>query len=231
MKGSDYRSGCSFEMKRFLLLQLIVFGLCLRSAAQAPKKSDAPCPLISVEAPGGIIPPGEPVRYKAIVTGGVPGQLKYSWSVSKGKIVSGQGTESIITVFSGYPQISAIVKVIGLPTGCSDIASEIYEYAVDPGPIELGEITVPGYIINKRLLAKIGKEARKHPGAQLYVALQFERGTPHNFMQTIGTRIVDQLKKTKIDAARITIVTVDNGNKNVVFWLIRPGVGISYIDS
>jgi hypothetical protein len=211
-------------MSRFLIPQLIVLALCVMSAAQTPEQSPPTCPVISVLTPAGIVLPGGPVTYTALVSGGDPARLKYTWSVSKGKIVSGQGTESISTVFSGYPQITATVKVTGLPAGCTNIASAVYEYAVDPGPIELGQIAGPAYVINKRLLAKIGNEARKNPNAQLYVALQFEVGTPDNFMQTIRTRVADQLKKTKIEGSRITFVMADNGNKSVRFWLIPPGV-------
>ncbi|MEJ7849548.1 MAG: hypothetical protein WKF92_15810 [Pyrinomonadaceae bacterium] len=74
-------------------------------------------------------------------------------------------------------------------------------------------------------------EARKEPYAQLYVGIQFERGTPDRFMQKIRTRIADELKKTKIDISRITFLVADNGKKNVTFWLIRPGVPNPYLDN
>jgi hypothetical protein len=67
-------------MKRFLLLQLIVFAVCAMSAAQTPETSAQPCPVISVTAPAGIVAPGEPVTFFAEVTGRDLGQLKYRWS-------------------------------------------------------------------------------------------------------------------------------------------------------
>jgi hypothetical protein len=215
--------GYCFKMMKFVLLPLVVLMLFSAGVAQTPEKRQLSCPVISVLTPAGITEPGEPARYQAIVIGDGLERLKYRWTVSKGKIVSGQGTDIINAVFTGYPRIEATVKVTGLPEGCTDRVSAVYAIVIDSGPIELGEIAGPGYLIGKRLLTKIGSAARKNPNAQLYVALQFARGTPDNFMQKIRNRIASQLKKTKIDAARMTFVVADNGNKNVIFWLIRPG--------
>ena len=119
--------------------------------------------------------------------------------------------------------MTATVIVSGLPAGCKNTASEVYEFIIDPGPIELGEIAGSGYTIDKRLLSNIERETRENPNAQLYVALQFEVGTSDNFMRRIRTRIANQLKKTMIDKNRITFVMADKGDKSIRFWLIPPG--------
>ncbi len=209
-------------MIRLLLPQLIVLALCTLSAAQTPEQSN-PCPVVSVQTPAGIIEPGARVKFTAAISGGDSQGLRYAWSISKGKIVGGQGTNSINMVYSGYPRMTATVIVSGLPAGCKNTASEIYEFIIDPGPIKLGEIAGSGYTIDKRLLSNIERETRENPNAQLYVALQFEVGTSDNFMRRIRTRIANQLKKTRIDKNRITFVMADKGDKSVRFWLIPPG--------
>ena len=88
-------------MIRFLIPQLIVFLFCTLSAAQTPEQSAHPCPVISVQAPGGIIEPGALVKFTATISGGDTERVRYAWSISKGKIVSGQGTKSINMVYSG----------------------------------------------------------------------------------------------------------------------------------
>lgn len=206
-------------------------SLSFSIAPQPEPVNEAVCPVISVLASGGIIPPGEPVRFTADVSrGGDLSGLKYDWSVKSAKIVKGQGTAAIDAVYSDYPRLEATVKISGVPAGCPNTASEIYEFAVDPGPIKLGDVSGPAYEIDKTLLAKIEKEAREQPNAQLYVVLQFEVGTKEDSMQRIRARIVKQLKKTKIDESRITFAMADNGNKEATFWIISPGADNPSID-
>lgn len=135
-----------------MLIQLVVLVLFSVGAAQTPETGEiylSTCPQISVQTPAGIINPGNPVRYQVIVNGSVLGRPKYNWSVSKGKIVSGQGTHTMDAVFSGYPRIKATVKVTGLAPGCSYSASAVYEYTIEPGPIKLGKTAGPGYVIKR----------------------------------------------------------------------------------
>lgn len=91
----------------------------------------AECPAISVETPSSIICPDARVTFTAGVTGGgaVDNQLKFHWTVSSGKITSGQGTRTITVAtvdeygHSSDDGVQATVEVIGLNASCSSTAS------------------------------------------------------------------------------------------------------------
>lgn len=210
-------------MMKFFLPQLLVLMFVTVSVGQLPVTPARACPAISVDTPhAGILQPRDRARYTATVSGADGRRLRYSWSVRKGKIVAGQGTDSIEIVFLGYDGFEVTVKVTGLPTGCGNTASMGLHFAVDPGPRKLGEISGPNYKIDNRLLARIRKEARS-PNSQLYLILQFEVATPEAFKQDIRKRVANQLRKTNIDEARITFAMAENGGKTVLFWLVPPG--------
>jgi hypothetical protein len=74
-----------------------------------------PCPTISVSCPSAV-EPKQPVVFEATVAGG-PADIKpsYRWSISAGKILSGQGTSKLVVDVSelGGKSITATVSVGG----------------------------------------------------------------------------------------------------------------------
>lgn len=183
------------------------------------------CPTISVSGPAGIVMPGETMPFSANISGESAGNRRYSWTISNAEIISGQGSLSIKARYrrpEDLGNITATIKVVGLPLGCVDTASDTFNMVIDPGPIKLGTIT--STLVGKTLVSKIGDSLRKHPGAQLFVWVYLPQSGRPNF-QIEKNRLLRQLARTKIDPARFTIVETEAAKIGAVFWLIRPGVG------
>lgn len=105
---------------RYTPLLLLLF-LVSAGAEQAYSQS---CPQFSVACPDSITP--DPVNFVVRVTGDDPSnKLTFKWTVSAGKIISGQGTSSISVEPTGFEgkTITATVEVGGIPEGCGNLAS------------------------------------------------------------------------------------------------------------
>jgi len=80
-----------------------------------------PCPFVSVSCPPNI-DAKQQITYEATVTGGNP-EMKptYTWTVSAGKIISGEGTSKIVVQVSNLADlpITGTVSVGGADPACS----------------------------------------------------------------------------------------------------------------
>jgi hypothetical protein len=78
------------------------------------------CPQISVTGPSSTVQPGERMTFTANVSGGSQPSVTYTWSVSQGTIVEGQGTPSITVDTTGLSDttITATVNVGGTDPAC-----------------------------------------------------------------------------------------------------------------
>lgn len=84
------------------------------------------CPTISVSAPTKPTKPGDLMTFTTSVSGGTQDSVAYNWTVSDGKIVSGQGTWEILvdTTEIAGKSITATVEIGGLCSGaCQRTAS------------------------------------------------------------------------------------------------------------
>lgn len=105
-------------MKRLIFILGFVAAFVISAVAQ--------CPTISVMGPSGITVPGENWIFTAKVEGADLSKIKYQWTVSVGKIVSGQGTPIISVPMKEEmlgEAVTATVKIIGLPENCPNTAS------------------------------------------------------------------------------------------------------------
>jgi len=103
-------------------LFLIPFGILLIAGVSVFGQ----CPSITVIGPAGITEPGVEMKFRAEVGGGAP-RLKYSWGVSSGTIVNGQGTPEVTVSTDksmGGANVTATVEIGGLGSECSKTASE-----------------------------------------------------------------------------------------------------------
>jgi hypothetical protein len=113
-------------MKRYILsLVWLTAAMGAQSAYSQTQDLDKDpwvCPTILVDCPeaGGPI-----VRFTAKVSQGVPiAKFTFKWTVSGGKITSGQGTSSISIAsgFRGQP-LTATVELGGIDKACANTAS------------------------------------------------------------------------------------------------------------
>lgn len=108
------------------LTQVLIFALFASlSVGGETARHARECPAISVSCRD-IVVSGESVVFAVTVSGASQhAKLTYNWIVSAGKIVSGQGTSSIVVDTTGLYNISVTgaVDIKGLPDSCPDSAS------------------------------------------------------------------------------------------------------------
>ncbi|HYY56871.1 MAG TPA: hypothetical protein VE842_06020 [Pyrinomonadaceae bacterium] len=112
-------------------LSLLVFGCIALATNPISSRSSAPeCLTITIDTPSQIICPAAAVTFTASVEGDEPNAKRtFNWTVSTGKIISGQGTSTITVATAGasgdadYQGIRASVEVGGLTASCSTTAS------------------------------------------------------------------------------------------------------------
>lgn len=84
-----------------------------------------PCPVVSVSCPSSVESKGS-ITFEATVAGGDPEMIPtYEWSLSAGKIISGQSTRKVTVDVSGLSDgsVTATVSVGGAHPFCATVAS------------------------------------------------------------------------------------------------------------
>jgi hypothetical protein len=114
----------SISMTRATLTILFSLFLCVVTTAQTPK---ADCPTISVMGPPDITAPNDTMVFTMKSSENLQPDVRFEWTVSDGTILEGQGTKSMKVKTPSYNQITdltATVRLQGLPQGCLSVASE-----------------------------------------------------------------------------------------------------------
>lgn len=115
----------------------------LPSVPRSPIKSSAAlkrplqCPYITIIGPSRVAMPGDVIVFRSSLSRRVPRSTKYIWSVSYGKIVSGQSTRSMkvrIPIGAGSA-ISASLTLSGLPQVCENFNSATIVAGIAPQPL------------------------------------------------------------------------------------------------
>jgi hypothetical protein len=156
-------------MKTFIAVLIIGFAV----AGSLGQDRTNGCPTLSMEGPAGIVAPGEVATFIAHMSGPVPYNIKYSWAVSEGEILSGQDGASVevMTPKPDFYRVVATVKVIGLPANCPYTASETYTLDREPVPEQIDEY---GAISLKAEMTRLKRSAEKlkdHSYSQLYLII------------------------------------------------------------
>ena len=111
---------------------ILSFGFTIGSSGRIGVGPERPeqvssCPVILwVDYPKELLDYKSPVRFEVRVDGAEKDkQLKYTWFVSAGRILSGQGTNAIVVSMKdqGGRSLTATVVVCGLPDECENVAS------------------------------------------------------------------------------------------------------------
>ena len=156
-------------MKHIFSLMLMVYLLSVVAIGQV---SDGLCPKISVNGPAGVVLPGEAFKFRVTVTG-LSSEPKYKWNISSGKILSGQGTIEI-QVVTDQPgaSMTATVEIDGLPTNCSNIASDfISQCGGLPISVLFDEYSDQVWKEERMHFPSLKAEMIRNPNAQIYVII------------------------------------------------------------
>src|SRR5215210_4367097 len=108
-------------MKQIIFTVILILAFCFAAFAQTNKIA---CPEISFVLPNHMPHPDVPITFSAKVGETTEKyNLSYEWTVSRGKILQGQGTSNIEFLAAeedAGANFNVSVKVIGLPKICSN---------------------------------------------------------------------------------------------------------------
>lgn len=146
-----------------------------------------------------------------------PDKLKYYWSISRGSLAGGQGTSRIRVRTAAEDNglnITAAVKIEGLPPGCSDIASEIAGVGGIDDPELVDEFS--GRLNASDLKARIDNmfvRLQQMPDVEGMIAVRFNRsdsrGKKLAYLNSLGNAIYFLRK----DPSRVTFLITEGDSE------------------
>jgi hypothetical protein len=215
-------------MRRLIWVITTIIILAIINFAQ-----NSSCPLLSVTGPSGLTKPGEPSIFTATLSKEAKNyKIEYVWTVSGGKIVSGQRTNSLTAIQNqdelGKTLIAA-VTIKGLPKGCQNEASASGEIS-DPPRIsarKVGETTNSPLIVRKETLALIAAELKNDPTATLVIEEWINQDIAAELIkQKLSGTFSYLTKNSGISREKISW-QVFNGFKGkrsqTVYWIVPAG--------
>jgi hypothetical protein len=153
---------------------------------------------------------GTPATVSVTLGGGNPGaSVTYNWSVSTGKIMSGQGTPTITVDTAGLAgqSVTASVELGGLDPSCQRTASctfSVLPGVTPPQPYKFDEYADLKFNDEKARLDNFAIKLQGEPGTQgIYVIF----GSCDGEADQRSARAIDYLVNTRgIDRSRLTVV-------------------------
>lgn len=183
------------------------------------------CPSVAIDCPDAV-ELKEPISFRSTVTGGSPNiRPIYNWSVTAGRIIEGQGTDTIRVDTTGLAgqTVTATVSLGGYKVDCSATCS-----VQVPVPVERKKFDeFPAIARNdeKARLDNYAIEMQNDPTATAYVIVYPGPRDRSNDVQRQRARIVDYLVNSRgINSQRIvTIVGPTRDELLVQLWLAPQG--------
>jgi len=214
-------------MKQVIWVFISILACIATAFAQTEK---TPCPTLKVTG-GGVVQPGQPMTFTVNIAGlNDASALKYKWEISNGTIASDPEAQAITidtTGLSGSTNITAKVKVEGLPENCANTGSETGATIRNVDFFPFDEF---GKLSNNDVLARIQNlyvELSNYPDARGFI---FNYGTA-NEIAAREKQIQRAIKRLRLDLSRVAII---NAGKNpwgagvwTQVWNIPPGVDTS----
>jgi hypothetical protein len=221
-------------MRRILNLLTFIVLAQLAAMGAAPNPPLLECPSITVETPSDLICPASEVTFTASVLGGDPNiQQTYHWTVSAGRIVSGQGTPTITvatadasaSLVGNGEGITATVALGGftaLTTSCPQTASRTVRMAGCCLPRKFDEYGDIQLNDEKARLGNFAIQLRNEPEALGYILIYAGKRAHVNEAERRLERAKNYVViEHGINAQRI--VTIDGGYREdltVELWVL-----------
>jgi len=165
------------------------------------------CPTVTVSCPEAGNE-NAPVTFTVAITGGTPNITPgYIWTISAGKIISGQGTPSITVDTGGLAgqTVRASVDATGFGTPCP--ASCSVSIPIINKPRKFDEYYDIARNDEKARLDNYAIQLQSEPGSQGYVIVYPSRRAKPNDAQARAQRISDYLVNSRgIDSHRVVII-------------------------
>src|SRR5713101_62519 len=186
------------------------------------------CPSVTVSCPDSVSE-NAPATFTATIGRSAAGvNPTYNWTVSAGRIISGQGTRSITVdrKGTGGQSIGASVDVGGYGMPCPASCSVITE--VLPKPRKFDEYYDIARNDEKARLDNYAIQLQGEPGTQGYIIVYPSRKARANEAQARARRISDYLVNSRgLDASRFT-VTIAGQREDWLFelWIVPQGAAL-----
>lgn len=171
-----------------------------------PPPVEIVCPTVTITCPDAASE-NAPATFTANVSGGTGGRPTYNWTISAGRITSGQGTTSITVDTTGLAgqTIRATLDVSGYGTPCP--ASCAMSIPIMNKPRKFDEYYDIARNDEKARLDNFAIQLQQEPGSQGYIIVYPSRRAKSNDAQARSQRISDYLVNSRgIDTHRVVIV-------------------------
>lgn len=211
-----------------ILLLIFALGMCGFVAAQNTSEKLV-CPILSVTGPSAMLDYDKPLNFKLDIDKKLYPNTKVKWTVSYGKILSGEDSESIKVenLSSAGMETIAIAEVIGLPERCEKTASASYLICpVSPASEKVDEF---GKVTSNNLKEKIKKLSQKlkeNPNSTAIIVKSPAKNANKLNVYRKLQLILDHLKSDEINEERINFQIVSNDDETTEFWLVSAGAAI-----
>lgn len=210
-------------MKQMFSAAVLIAIFCFNVFAQAVTVS---CPEVKVLGPSRMWREGETAVFYALVGNRLTNEYKYFWSVTEGTIINGRETSKIDvnTIGLSGVNITAVVKVSGLPKACNDQASETGSVAPRPsGPHPDDQFSMSNKDVRHRL-DNFFVELQNDPQSEGLIVLNFTNNTAAAKKRRYLKLISDHLRFRKMDPMRITFAILENADyEQTLAWRVRQG--------
>lgn len=186
------------------------------------------CPAIEISCPT-TITRDQPVTFTSSYTGGVPANISpvYNWSVSAGRIIEGQGTNTIKVDTSGVPggeSVTASLSMGGYNLDCSASCAIGIPLPI-PTNRKFDEFPDIQRNDEKARLDNFAIELQNDPSATGYVIVYPGKTSKRGEVQHHSSRIVEYLVHSRgLDERRIvTLVGTTRDQLLVQLWVSPAG--------
>lgn len=202
---------------------LIIFTTLLFVSFTLAQTQNPSCPSITVIGPGRIPAQNEVITFTAVLDDKARDmKLEFKW-LSNGKILGGQGTNSITVGEWGAFNPTATVQVEGLPEGCPNTASETLIF--DPPP--------EAYAVDRYLKINPGMERVKldqffialqnDPTASGYILLKITKNETISRVKRQISFIKGYVRFRKFDGSRLQYGVCNADLHETSLWIVPLG--------
>ena len=183
------------------------------------------CPTVSISCPEAI-KENEPVTFTATLTGGTANiSPSYNWTITAGRIISGQGTTSITVDTNGLAgqTLHATLDVGGFGAPCP--ASCAVSIPIVNKPRKFDEYYDIARNDEKARLDNYAIQLQAEPGSQGYVIVYPARKAGSSQAQERAQRVVDYLVNSRgLDTSRVvTVMGPAREGWVIELWVVPEG--------
>ena len=213
-------------MKKLIFISILILCFSVIAFGQMEEKS---CPEIILSGPSKTIIPNEIIIYSVSVSGKAK-KYSYKWSVSGGKIISGQGTAKIkITADSLEEGFVVTIKILGLPKGCD---GEVSETGISSfGRIDYESLDNYENLSIEEEIARFDNlfiTLNHYPGTIAYVLFNIREDKKIADVEKRFSKLSALFKQLKLNSNLLIYDVCRSDMNDTTFWVIGNGVQIPY---